>query len=89
MCTFYCNLKMCCRVIDVGSEWRTFSNEKSVADPSRVGAAENSLLSGSDLTTLIGKPSGQAGFNDDGTLKYSGKRQVSRDILFLFRKFRW
>ena len=61
----------------MGSEWRTFSNEKSVADPSRVGAAENSLLSGSDLTTLIERPSGQAGFNDDGTPKYSNKRQVS------------
>lgn len=28
------------RVIDVGSEWRTFSNEKADSDPSRVGAAE-------------------------------------------------
>ena len=28
------------RVIDVGSEWRTFSNDKSSADRSRVGAAE-------------------------------------------------
>ena len=28
------------RVIDVGSEWRTFSNEKSATDRSRVGAAE-------------------------------------------------
>lgn len=31
---------LCCRVIDVGSEWRTFSNEKSTKDASRVGAAE-------------------------------------------------
>ena len=29
-----------CRVIDVGSEWRTFSNEKSSVDRSRVGGAE-------------------------------------------------
>ena len=28
------------RVVDVGSEWRTFSNEKSTSDPSRVGAAQ-------------------------------------------------
>jgi hypothetical protein len=27
-------------VVDVGSEWRTFNNEKSVSDPSRVGAAQ-------------------------------------------------
>ena len=33
-----------CRVIDVGSEWRTFSNEKSSADRSRVGAAEVSIF---------------------------------------------
>ena len=31
-------------VIDVGSEWRTFSNEKSATDRSRVGAAEVSTL---------------------------------------------
>ena len=29
-----------CSVVDVGSEWRTFNNEKSVSDPSRVGAAQ-------------------------------------------------
>ena len=31
-----------CSVVDVGTEWRTFSNEKSTGnkDPSRVGAAE-------------------------------------------------
>lgn len=28
------------RVIDVGSEWRTFSNERNATDRSRVGAAE-------------------------------------------------
>ncbi len=27
-------------MIDVGSEWRTFSNEKSATDRSRVGQAE-------------------------------------------------
>ena len=31
------------RVVDVGSEWRTFSNEKSTSDPSRVGAAQVGL----------------------------------------------
>ncbi len=33
-------LYLCYRVIDVGSEWRTFSNEKDTKDASRVGAAE-------------------------------------------------
>ena len=43
------------RVIDVGSEWRTFSNEKGGEDRSRVGGPENTLLGSSDLTTMIGK----------------------------------
>lgn len=49
-----CGLVVGDRVIDVGSEWRTFSNEKSGVDPSRVGGPENPLLNGSDLTTMIG-----------------------------------
>ncbi|CAC5424144.1 TFIIB [Mytilus coruscus] len=37
-----CGLVVGDRVVDVGTEWRTFSNEKSTGnkDPSRVGAAE-------------------------------------------------
>lgn len=56
-----CGLVVGDRVIDVGSEWRTFSNEKSGVDPSRVGGPENPLLNGSDLTTMIGP-----GKKDDG-----------------------
>lgn len=48
-----CGLVVGDRVIDVGSEWRTFSNEKSGVDPSRVGGPENPLLSGGDLSTMI------------------------------------
>lgn len=43
------------RVIDVGSEWRTFSNDKATKDPSRVGDSQNPLLSDGDLSTMIGK----------------------------------
>lgn len=52
---------LCClvfsgdRVIDVGSEWRTFSNDKATKDPSRVGDTQNPLLSDGDLSTMIGK----------------------------------
>ena len=35
-----CGLVVGDRVIDVGSEWRTFSNDKNSKDMSRVGAAE-------------------------------------------------
>ena len=38
-----CGLVVGDRVIDVGSEWRTFSNDKNSKDMSRVGAAEVSL----------------------------------------------
>ncbi len=55
------------RVIDVGSEWRTFSNEKAGVDPSRVGGPENPLLSGGDLSTIIGPGTGSASFDSFGS----------------------
>lgn len=62
-----CGLVVGDRVIDVGSEWRTFSNEKSGVDPSRVGGPENPLLNGSDLTTMIGPGTGAASFDAFGS----------------------
>lgn len=56
-----------CRVIDVGSEWRTFSNDKAGVDPSRVGGPENPLLSGGDLSTMIGPGTGPASFDAFGS----------------------
>ena len=67
------------RVVDVGSEWRTFSNEAGNADPSRVGATENTLLNGSNLTTQIGpSPSGGnvASFDDSGAAVYKNRQTV-------------
>lgn len=54
-------------MIDVGSEWRTFSNEKAGVDPSRVGGPENPLLSGGDLSTMIGPGTGAASFDSFGS----------------------
>uniref|UniRef100_A0A914UMF9 Transcription initiation factor IIB n=2 Tax=Plectus sambesii TaxID=2011161 RepID=A0A914UMF9_9BILA len=48
-----CGLVVGDRLLDVGTEWRSFSNERSGSDPSRVGAPENPLLGGSDLSTSI------------------------------------
>lgn len=62
-----CGLVVGDRVIDVGSEWRTFSNEKSGVDPSRVGGPENPLLSGGDLSTMIGPGTGPASFDAFGS----------------------
>lgn len=64
------------RVIDVGSEWRTFSNEKAGVDPSRVGGPENPLLNGSDLSTMIGPGTGAASFDAFGASKYQNRRTV-------------
>lgn len=50
-----CGLVVGDRVVDVGSEWRTFSDSNN--DPSRVGAAENPLLD-NDLSTTIGQSTG-------------------------------
>ncbi|CAJ0939744.1 unnamed protein product, partial [Mesorhabditis belari] len=48
-----CGLVVGDRLVDVGTEWRSFSNENSGNDPSRVGAPENPLLSNGDLSTHI------------------------------------
>lgn len=64
-----CGLVVGDRVIDVGSEWRTFNNEKSGVDPSRVGGPENPLLSGGDLSTMIGPATGSASFDGFGSMK--------------------
>jgi len=67
----YCGLVVGDRVIDVGSEWRTFSSESGKEDKSRVGGTENCLL-GSDLSTMIGpSPGGR------GTALYSSSRTQS------------
>lgn len=55
-----CTKTCFCSMVDVGTEWRSFNNEKSVKDPSRVGAPENPLMTGGDLSTSIA-----VGFGDD------------------------
>jgi len=49
-----CGLVVGDRVVDVGSEWRTFSNEANGNDRSRVGGGENPFLDGQDLSTMVG-----------------------------------
>lgn len=50
------------RVIDVGQEWRTFANDEG-KDRSRVGDTQNSLLSGTDLSTSVGGMRGKGDIN--------------------------
>lgn len=51
-----CGLVLGSRIIDTRSEWRTFTDGDGAVpiDPSRVGAAPNILLNGSQLGTTIG-----------------------------------
>ena len=65
-----CGLVVGDRVIDVGSEWRTFSNDKGGEDRSRVGGPENTLLGSSDLSTMIGPGQGAASFDGSGNPMY-------------------
>ena len=75
-----CGLVVGDRVIDVGSEWRTFSNDKESKDMCRVGDVENRLLSGSDLSTIIG-PSGR------GRSQTPDKKQTT--LARIFSSSRW
>lgn len=83
-----CGLVVGDRVIDVGSEWRTFSNEKSGVDPSRVGGPENPLLSGGDLSTIIGPGTGSASFDSFGSPKYQNRRTMSSSDRSLISAFK-
>jgi transcription initiation factor TFIIB len=78
-----CGLVVGDRVIDVGSEWRTFSNEKGGEDKSRVGGAENTLLGSSDLSTMIGPGTGKASFDSTGTAMYNNRSD--RKLINAFR----
>ncbi len=83
-----CGLVVGDRVIDVGSEWRTFSNEKGGEDRSRVGGPENSLLGGSDLSTMIGPSRGAASLDGSGNPLYNNRRSVSSSDRTLMNAFR-
>eukprot|EP00696_Hemimastix_kukwesjijk_P013113 gnl/Hemi2/26456_TR8882_c0_g1_i1.p1 gnl/Hemi2/26456_TR8882_c0_g1~~gnl/Hemi2/26456_TR8882_c0_g1_i1.p1 ORF type:complete len:327 (+),score=112.72 gnl/Hemi2/26456_TR8882_c0_g1_i1:112-1092(+) len=48
-----CGLVLEDKLIDEHSEWRTFSNDTSSRDPSRVGGPRNPLLEDAGLSTII------------------------------------
>ena len=73
------------RIIDVGSEWRTFSNKADLKDPSRVGHARNPLLNGEDLSTRI---TGAARFDEFGNSKYQNRRTLSRSDQAMLNAFK-
>ena len=72
-----CGLVVGDRIIDVGSEWRTFANDKESTDMTRVGAAEDPTMDGNDLSTTIGRATGSAGFDANGAPIYRNRNTVS------------
>lgn len=85
-----CGLVVGDRVIDVGSEWRSFSNEAKGNDRSRVGGSENTFLNGTDLSTMIGtdRASG-AGLDIQGYSRYQNRSSMSgsdRSLLNAFKE---
>lgn len=68
-----CGLVVGDRIIDVGSEWRTFANDKESTDMTRVGAAEDPTMDGNDLSTVIGRATGSAGFDSSGAPIYRNR----------------
>ncbi|VDI41551.1 transcription initiation factor IIB-like isoform X2 [Mytilus edulis] len=85
-----CGLVVGDRVVDVGTEWRTFSNEKSTGnkDPSRVGAAENPLLDGGDLSTMIQVDPTSMSYDEHGKPMYKNRRTMSSADRALINAFR-
>ena len=82
-----CGLVVGDRVIDVGSEWRTFSNDKGGEDRSRVGGPENTLLGSSDLSTMIGPGKGAASFDDAGNALYvhmDESKDLVKSLILIF-----
>lgn len=82
-----CGLVVGDRVIDVGSEWRTFNNENSTKDNCRVGAAENPLFEGSDMSTMI-MVSADSLRDANGKPVYRNRRTVNSGDRALIQAFR-
>lgn len=53
------------RIIDTRSEWRTFSGDSGVDDPSRVGGPINPLLDSGSLDTIISTRDGGSGLSKE------------------------
>nr|XP_034356719.1 transcription initiation factor IIB-like [Arvicanthis niloticus] len=83
-----CHLVVGDPVINVGSEWRTFSTDKATKDPSQVEDSQNPLLSDGDLSTTIGKGTGTAGFEEFGNSKYQNRRTMSSSDRAMMNAFK-
>ncbi|CAF1178484.1 unnamed protein product [Adineta steineri] len=66
-----CGLVVGDRMIDVGSEWRTFSNDSDTKDMSRVGGAANPLFNNDNLETMMSLGTGAGAVDEFGKQKYT------------------
>ncbi|CAF4224890.1 unnamed protein product, partial [Adineta steineri] len=66
-----CGLVVGDRMIDVGSEWRTFSNDSDTKDMSRVGAVTNPLFNNDNLETMMSLGTGAGAVDEFGKQKYT------------------
>ncbi|KRX44636.1 Patched domain-containing protein 3, partial [Trichinella murrelli] len=74
-----CGLVVGDRIVDVSSEWRSFSSDTNSKDPSRVGSPENNLMSGGGLATSIAG----GGSDESRSLSNLQKRQADQaNLLF-------
>ena len=82
-----CGLVLGDRIVDTRSEWRTFANDDG-DDPSRVGAAANPLLSGSQLDTIISRRDGGSGAARDlnKTLAKTMQAKMERNLLQVYKE---
>jgi transcription initiation factor TFIIB len=87
-----CGLVVGDRVIDVGSEWRSFSDKgDGKVDQSRVGGAETPLLGSGGLTTMIGPGviGHRGSYDGSGNSLYNNNRRtVSSSDRALINAFR-
>ncbi|UJR30106.1 hypothetical protein I4U23_017647 [Adineta vaga] len=73
-----CGLVVGERMVDVGSEWRTFSNDDGSKNMSRIGGPENALFGTDDLHTTMSTGTGAGAVDEFGQQKYkNGSRQIS------------
>jgi transcription initiation factor TFIIB len=76
------------RIIDTRSEWRTFSSDEGGDDPSRVGGAENKLLSGRmSMETVISMKDGGKGTAKE-LLKTHAKQSSIRNERMILQAFK-
>ncbi|XP_034615389.1 transcription initiation factor IIB-like [Trachemys scripta elegans] len=69
-------------------QFDTMSPGPGTKDPSRVGDTQNPLLSDGDLTTMIGKGTGAASFDEFGNSKYQNRRTMSSSDRAMMNAFR-